>query len=92
VAPAQAEQPAAATAYMKAWLACVDGKLYFRSESTLGTFLIAVLSTTTLKVEKVIDLTLPIPAFLKAKAKFDIIESKTDDGAIECKVSLINKH
>jgi len=50
-----------------AWVAYIHGKIYLRMEHILGPFRLAVFSASSLKLEDIIDINLPLPEFIKAK-------------------------
>jgi hypothetical protein len=74
--------------HIPAYVVCANGKLYLWMTHLLGPFRIAVLSTNALKLEDVVDITLPIPSYKKAlkewKKKLSEIRStektELDDG------------
>lgn len=74
-----------------AWIVSIHGKIYLRMEYILGPFRLAVFSASSLKLEDIVDINLPIPEFIKAKnlwlkeqkqhdsSSMEIEESKADD-------------
>jgi hypothetical protein len=89
---AEQEDLELAIARKAAWIACIQGKIYLRMEHILGPFRLAIFSASSLKLEDVVDLNLPIPEFIKAKklwlktnraqsSDMEVEESKVDLGS-----------